>query len=111
LKLKEDTGIGTDDINRRIIDYGLQTYFTSHHPRVIPEPFTPEPAETYSKDDLDEYIAIIKQVAHEAYSDPEMVSSAPHKSSIGQIELAPLIDINKFACTWRAYRKNSEREL
>ncbi len=111
LKLKEDTGIGTDDINRRIIDYGLQTYFTSHHPRVIPEPFTPEPTETYSKDDLDEYISIIKQVANEAYSDPEMVSSAPHNSAIGQIELAPLININKFACTWRAYRKNNEKEL
>ncbi len=103
--LKEETGVGTDSINRRIIDYGLQTYFTSHHPWIIPEPFTPEPPESYSKDDLDEYAAVMKQVALEARSDPEMVNSSPHRSAISQIDLEPLVDMEKFACTWRAYKK------
>lgn len=108
--LKEDTGVGTESINRRVIDYGLQSYFMSHHPWLIAEPFTPEPPESYSKDDLDEYISIIRQVAREAYSDPEMVRSAPHRSTIAPIIPEPLTDIKQFACTWRAYKKKTSRQ-
>ncbi|MDW7738888.1 MAG: aminomethyl-transferring glycine dehydrogenase subunit GcvPB [Bacillota bacterium] len=106
IDLKDKTGVGTDDINRRILDYGLQTYFTSHHPRIIPEPFTPEPPESYSKDDLDEYAAIIRQVAGEACNNPDLVLNAPHNCPIGQIDPDPLVNAEKFASTWRAYRKN-----
>jgi len=108
-QLKKDTGIGTDQINRRIIDYGLQTYFASHHPRLIAEPFTPEPPESYSKDDLDHYAAVLAKVAREAYEEPETVRTAPHNSAIGEIDLEPLTDINKFVCTWRAYIKKNPR--
>ncbi len=104
-ELKEDTGVGTDDINRRIVDYGLQSFFTSHHPRVVPEPFTPEPAETYSRADIDEYAAIIRRVVEEAYRDPDLVRQAPHRSTISPVDLEPLVDMDKFACTWRAYKK------
>jgi glycine dehydrogenase subunit 2 len=104
-KLKQDTGVSTDDVCRRVVDYGLQSYFTSHHPRIIPEPFTPEPVETYSKDDIDEYVAIIKQIAHEAYTIPEIVKTAPHNSTISNINPEPLVNMDKFACTWRAYKK------
>lgn len=105
-ELKKDTGVGTDDINRRIVDYGLQSYFTSHHPRVVPEPFTPEPVETYSRADIDEYASIIRQVAEEAYQDPDRVRKAPHRSTIGLMDYGPLTDIDRFACTWRGFKKN-----
>ncbi|MTI94960.1 MAG: glycine dehydrogenase subunit 2 [Firmicutes bacterium] len=104
-KLQAETGVGTDDINRRIVDYGLQSYFTSHHPRIIPEPFTPEPPETYSKADIDKYVEILRQVAREAYEDPELVRTAPHRSTITKIDTEPLVEMDKFACTWRAFKK------
>ena len=107
-ELKKETGIGTDQINRRIIDYGLQTYFTSHHPRIIAEPFTPEPPESYSKDDLDHYAAVMARVAREAREEPETVRSAPHNSAISEIDPEPLNDSGKFACTWRAYHKKQQ---
>ena len=31
-ELTRDTGVTTDDIDRRIVDYGFQSYFASHHP-------------------------------------------------------------------------------
>ncbi len=108
-ELKETTGIGTDCINRRIIDYGLQTYFTSHHPWIIPEPFTPEPPESYSKDDLDEYAAVLERVAREAYSDPDLVRDAPHNSAISLIDVEPLMDLERFACTWRSFLKKNRQ--
>ena len=52
-QMKKDTGCGISEVNRRVIDYGIQSFFTSHHPWLIPEPFTPEPCETYSKADID----------------------------------------------------------
>lgn len=103
--LKEETGVGTDDICRRCVDYGVQDYFTSHHPYIVPEPFTPEPCETYSKADIDEYVAIFEQIAHEAYTDPELVKSAPHNSTISKINENGLTDIEAFAVTWRAFQK------
>lgn len=52
--LLEETGVDTEDVRRRIVDFGLQGYFTSYHP-VVPEPMTLEPCESYSRADLDEY--------------------------------------------------------
>ena len=59
-ELTDETGVTTDDICRRIF---TDCYFASHHPRIIPEPFTPEPVETYSKDDIDEFVAAFKAIA------------------------------------------------
>jgi glycine dehydrogenase subunit 2 len=110
-KLTQETGVTTDDICRRIVDYGFQDYFSSHHPRVIPEPFTPEPVETYSKDDIDEYVAAFASIAKEARENPELVKSAPHKAALAaQIDESGLTDIAKFAVTWRAYKKYVRQE-
>ena len=69
-KAPRETGVSTNDIKNRMIDYGVNSYFTSHEPWLIAEPFTAEPAESYSKQDLDEYAAIVAKVAEEAYTDP-----------------------------------------
>lgn len=104
-ELTDETGVTTDDICRRIVDYGFQDYFASHHPRIIPEPFTPEPVETYSKDDIDEFVAAFKAIAEEARNDPELVKTAPHKAALGsQIQEEYLTEWEKFATTWRAFR-------
>ena len=105
-QLTKDTGVTTDDICRRIVDYGFQDYFASHHPRIIPEPFTPEPVESYSKDDIDEFVAAFKSIAEEAYTDPELVKTAPHNAALStQINDESLTEWDKFATTWRAYTK------
>lgn len=105
-KLTDETGVTTDDICRRIVDYGFQDYFASHHPRIIPEPFTPEPVETYSKDDIDEFAAAFKAIAKEARTNPEVVKTAPHKAALStQIREEYLTEWEKFATTWRGYLK------
>ena len=103
--LKKDTGVTTDDVNRRIVDYGVQSYFSSHHPRVYPEPFTPEPPETYSKADIDEYAQIIQSISEEAYSNPEIVKTAPYKAALAsQITGDYLNDVKLLSTTWRAFK-------
>ncbi|MFZ5632187.1 MAG: aminomethyl-transferring glycine dehydrogenase subunit GcvPB [Bacillota bacterium] len=107
-KLKEDTGIGTEDVMCRIVDFGLQSYFTSHHPWVVPEPFTLEPCESYSKEDIDEYVAIISQIAKEAYENPELVRNAPYNSVIHKCDLSIMNDPGKWAITWKGYLKKTK---
>lgn len=104
--MQKETGIGSDDFNQRIVDYGIPSFWSSHHPWVIPEPMTLEPCETYSKDDIDEYVAVVQKISDEAYSNPEIIKTAPHKSSSFQRnDVASLDDPAKWATTWHAYLK------
>lgn len=104
-RLKEDTGCGTEDVRRRMADFGVQPYFTSHHPWIVPEPFTPEPCETYSKEDCEYWAAVLRQISQEAHTNPEIVKTAPHNSVIHKINTAALDDPKHWAMTWRAYLK------
>jgi len=107
-RMKEETGLGIGDVNRRLVDYGIQTLFTSHHPWVVPEPFTPEPCETYSKEDIDYWAAAFRRVCEEAYSDPELVRTAPHRSSAHLMDASPLDDPERWAMTWKVYKRKRE---
>jgi glycine dehydrogenase subunit 2 len=102
-QLKEDTGVGTAEVANRMADFGVDPYWMSHEPWVVPEPFTPEAGEMYSKEDLDCWIAVIARIVQEAYEDAGQVKSAPHAQAIHQIKSAPLEDPRQWAMTWRAF--------
>jgi glycine dehydrogenase subunit 2 len=103
--LYEETDISSEDIGLRAADYGLH-YWTSHHPYVVPEPNTLEPTESYSKAEIDEYVAVLRHIAGEARTNPELVKSAPHNSTVHRIDdHEPLDDPARWAVTWRAYRR------
>ena len=102
-KLKEETGVGTGDVANRMADYGIDPYWMSHEPWIVPEPFTPEAGEMYAKEDLDRWVAVIARIVEEAYADPGLVKTAPHGQAIHQIKSGPLDDPGQWAMTWRAY--------
>ncbi|MDI2128472.1 aminomethyl-transferring glycine dehydrogenase subunit GcvPB [Yinghuangia seranimata] len=101
-ELSEETGVHSEEIGVRAADFGVH-YWTSHHPYLVPEPFTLEPTESYSKADLDEYAAVLAHVADEARRDPQFVKNAPYNQTIHKIDPTPLDDPKQWAPTWRAY--------
>ncbi len=109
-KLKEDTGVGTEDIRRRIVDYGIADHFTSHEPWIPAEPIIPEPTDSYSKEDIDYWVAGLRRVCEEAYRDPKLVLSAPHNVGIPKMRSEYLNDPKKWAMTWRKFKKRRELE-
>ena len=103
--LKRETGIGIEELNRRLVDYGVQRLFPGHEPWIVPEPFTPEPSESSPKEDLDRFADIMREVCQEAYSDKGVFRDAPHNCSIHRVDSKTATDPGRWALTWRAYRR------
>lgn len=108
-ELTEETGVHSEELGLRAADFGVH-YWTSHHPFIVPEPCTLEPTESYSREELDEYAAILAHVAEEARTNPDLVKTAPHNSTIHTIDHAPLDDPNQWAMTWRAYKRKVQEQ-
>jgi glycine dehydrogenase subunit 2 len=108
-QLTRETGIRSEEIETRVADFGMH-YWTSHHPFVVPEPMTLEPTESYSKADLEEYAAMLKQISDEAYTNPEIIKTAPHNSTVHQILHEPFDNPDEWAVTWRAYLRKTGRK-
>jgi len=106
-RMKEETGVGTLDVARRSADFGVATFFPSHEPWLVPEPMTLEPSESYSKADLDTYAEIMAQISREAYSEPEVVLTSPHRSTVHTMDPEPHNDPERWALTWRAHLRKS----
>jgi glycine dehydrogenase subunit 2 len=105
--LFEATGVTAVDVQNRMVDYGVDAFWLSHEPWIVPQPFTPEAGEMWSKEDIDTWIAVLARVCEEARTDPDLVRTAPHNQAIHQLDPAPLDDPKRWAMTWRAHlRKN-----
>jgi glycine dehydrogenase subunit 2 len=106
----EQTGVTAVDIQNRMTDFGIDAFWLSHEPWIVPEPFTPEAGEAWSMEDIDYWIDVLAHVMEEGRGDPAMVKSAPHNQVVAQIDASSLDDPSRWATTWRAYqRKNVDR--
>ena len=105
-KLFNDTGITTEDVQRRMMDFGMH-YWASHHPYYVAEPMTLEPTESPSKEDIDEYVETLKHIFQEAYENPDLIKSAPHQSTCHQLKEESLDNPAEWAITWRSYLKKT----
>jgi len=109
-KLKEDTGVGSEDVELRMTDFGLVNYWLSHHPHVVPEPFTPEPTESYSKEEIDYWAAVMRQISREAYEDPEKVKGAPYAAVVPRADMSPLMMPEKCIMTYKKYKQMKQEK-
>lgn len=103
--VERDTGVTVVDVQNRMVDFGIDAFWLSHEPWLVPQPFTPEAGEMWSKEDIDEWIDVLAHVVGEAYSDPEVVRTAPHNQAIRRLGATDLDDPALWATTWRAYRR------
>jgi glycine dehydrogenase subunit 2 len=103
-ELREETGVGTEEVLGRLPDHGLPGHWMSHHPVTSPEPFTLEPTESPSQRELDEVVAVYERIVEEARTDPETVRTAPHHGPVARMR-PDLVDPDAPpAATWRLTR-------
>ena len=81
----KSTGVTTMDVAKRLLDYGFHAP-TIYFPLLFHEAMMIEPTEDESKETIDSFIAVMRQIAEEAITDPEMVMSAPHHTPITRVD-------------------------
>ena len=81
----KSTGVTTMDVAKRLLDYGYHAP-TIYFPLLFHESLMVEPTEKESKETLDGFIQVMRQIAEEAKNDPEMVKTAPHNTPIGRVD-------------------------
>ncbi len=84
-KLKDAPDIHTLDIAKRLIDFGFHPP-TVYFPISVAEAIMIEPTETESKQNLDAFIAAMRQIAHEAVETPEVLHAAPTTTPVRRLD-------------------------
>ncbi|MFL2767636.1 MAG: aminomethyl-transferring glycine dehydrogenase subunit GcvPB [Dehalococcoidia bacterium] len=77
--IKEKFGVNALDIAKRLIDYNIHPP-TMYFPLIVDEALLVEPTETESKETLDDFIDVMKQIVNEAETEPELLLNAPHNT-------------------------------
>lgn len=79
--------VTTLDVAKRLLDYDVHPP-TVYFPLVVKEALMIEPPETESKDTLDNFISVMRKVAEEAKTDPELVKNAPYNTVVKRLDEA-----------------------
>jgi glycine dehydrogenase subunit 2 len=82
---KQAHGVRTLDIAKRLIDFSIHPP-TIYFPLIVDEAIMIEPTETESKTTLDEFTAVMRQIAREAEASPEVVLEAPKTQVVGRLD-------------------------
>jgi glycine dehydrogenase subunit 2 len=83
--IDQSTGIKTLDIAKRSLDFGIHAP-TIYFPLLFDQSIMVEPTEVESKETLDEFIAIFKQIAQEAKTQPDLLKKAPVNTPVGRLD-------------------------
>ena len=81
----KSTGVTTMDVAKRLLDYGYHAP-TIYFPLLFHESLMIEPTENESKETIDGFIQVMRQIAEEAKTNPDEVKSAPHNTPIGRVD-------------------------
>ena len=81
----KSTGVTTMDVAKRLLDYGYHAP-TIYFPLLFHESLMIEPTENESKETIDGFIQVMRQIAEEAKANPDEVKSAPHNTPIGRVD-------------------------
>ena len=84
-KEAKETGVNAMDFAKRLLDLGYHAP-TTYFPLLIPECLLIEPTETESKDEMDGFVAAMKQIKDEAHTTPEQVTSAPFTMPVKRLD-------------------------
>ncbi|HTI52494.1 MAG TPA: aminomethyl-transferring glycine dehydrogenase subunit GcvPB [Planctomycetaceae bacterium] len=78
--LKEERAISAMDIAKRLLDYGFHAP-TVYFPLVVPEAIMIEPTETESRETLDAFAQVLREIVRE---DPDFLHQAPHATPVSR---------------------------
>ncbi|HZO32031.1 MAG TPA: aminomethyl-transferring glycine dehydrogenase subunit GcvPB [Chloroflexota bacterium] len=82
---QKQNGVRTLDIAKRLIDFGIHPP-TVYFPLIVEEALMVEPTEAETKDTLDRFVQVMRQIAQEAVDSPTIIHEAPHDQPVGRLD-------------------------
>jgi glycine dehydrogenase subunit 2 len=73
--------VSTRHIAKRLLDYNLHP-FTMYFPLIVQGAMMIEPTETESRETLDQFIAALREIIHDARNNLELIETAPHTTPV-----------------------------
>jgi glycine dehydrogenase subunit 2 len=104
-QMLDETGVDAHHFALRVADFGPNSTFALGYPPYVEEPWVIEPTESQDKDEIDNFIEIVRAVAKEAYENPQVILKGPQNCAVDEIDMAASEDPESMALTWRMYRK------
>jgi glycine dehydrogenase subunit 2 len=101
-------GVSAMDIAKRLLDFGIHPP-TTYFPLIVHEALMIEPTETETRETLDEFIAVMRQIAREATERPALILEAPHETVVGRLDQT--LAARKPDLRWRPAEVGQRRAL
>ncbi|NHJ40526.1 MAG: glycine dehydrogenase subunit 2 [Asgard group archaeon] len=101
-KLKDETGITTKDVSKRLLDLGYHAP-TMYFPLIVHEALMIEPTETESKSTLDGFTEAMKQILKESKENPELLLKAPHNAAVSRVD--EVLAAKEPILSWQMYKE------
>ena len=83
--LKRETGVRALDLAKALLDRGYMAP-TVYFPLLVSECLMIEPTETESKETLDEFIAVFRDIIAQAHANPQEILAAPQHTVVGRVD-------------------------
>lgn len=84
-KESKELGVTATDVAKRLLDYGIHAP-TIYFPLLVPECMLIEPTETESKEELDNFVEVMKKILEEAKADPAKLKGAPYTLPVRRLD-------------------------
>ncbi|MGH2488227.1 MAG: aminomethyl-transferring glycine dehydrogenase subunit GcvPB, partial [Candidatus Limnocylindria bacterium] len=84
---KRDHGVSALDIAKAILDEGIHPP-TIYFPLIVEEALMIEPTETESRETLDRFVGVMRDIADRSERDPEAIRRAPTTTPVGRLDEA-----------------------
>ena len=78
-------GVRALDIAKRLLDKGIHAP-TIYFPLIVKEALMIEPTETESRDSLDRFVEVMRDIARESKDDPDVVKRAPTATPVTRLD-------------------------
>ena len=84
-RLAKETGVNAEDVAKALLDRGLYAP-TIYFPLIVHEALMIEFTETETKEMIETYARVLKEIVNEAYRDPKKVKEMPRNTSVRRID-------------------------
>jgi glycine dehydrogenase subunit 2 len=81
----KELGVNAMDFAKRMLDFGVHAP-TTYFPLLVPECLLIEPTETETREELDHFVEVLKQIQQEAETDAQRLKQAPYSLPVRRLD-------------------------